>query len=135
MSLFKKIDHIELVVSDLERAIDYYEKLGPMIRRTTHHGGSAEFLVGDCVFEIHQVGKGGRVEEVPGIGHISFQVEGGKDELEKAREELVDKGIECTKVSLIKATGRYLFNFRDSEGYRLQANTIPDPKKVVEGEV
>jgi catechol 2,3-dioxygenase-like lactoylglutathione lyase family enzyme len=135
MNLFKKIDHIELVVGDLERAKEFYAKLGPMVRHTTHHGGSAEFLVGDTLFEIHQVGAGGRVEENPGLDHISFLVEGDKEELEKVRKTLVSKGIEVTDVHLVKATGRYLINFRDSDGYRLQANTEPDPDLVVEGEV
>lgn len=135
MSSFKKIDHIELVTGDFERAKKFYQKLGPMVRETTHHGGSAEFMIGDTLFELHQVGAGGRVEENPGLDHISFLVEGGKEELEKVRQDLVDKGIEVTDVHLVKATGRYLINFRDSDGYRLQANTEPDPDLVVEGEV
>ena len=135
MSLFKKIDHIEFVTNDIEKSIKTYKALGPMIRRTTHHGGSAEFLIGDTIFEIHQVGGGGRAEENPGIDHISFLVEGGKAELEKARKEIVDKGIECSEVNLVPATGRYLFNFRNADGYRLQANTVPDPKLVVKGAV
>ena len=79
MNLFKKIDHIELVVGNFESAKKFYEKLGPKVRETTHHGSSAEFLIGDTLFEIHQVGGGGRVEENPGLDHISFLVEGGKD--------------------------------------------------------
>jgi hypothetical protein len=47
----------------------------------------------------------------------------------------VSKGIEVSEVHLVKATGRYLINFRDADGYRLQANTEPDPDLVVEGEV
>ena len=135
MNLFKKIDHIELVVGNFESAKKFYEKLGPKVRETTHHGSSAEFLIGDTLFEIHQVGAGGRVEENPGLDHISFLVEGGKEELAKVREDLVSKGIEVSDVHLVKATGRYLINFRDADGYRLQANTEPDPDLVVEGEV
>ncbi len=135
MSLLKKIDHIEVVVGNLESAMEYYAKLGPMVRHTTHHGGSAEFMIGDCLFEIHKVGAGGRNEENPGIDHISWLVEGGKDELETVRKDLVSKGIEVTKVLFVKSTGRYLINFRDSDGRRLQANTEPDPGLVVEGEV
>lgn len=130
--MFKKIDHIEIVVSDLYRAINFYKKLGSMIRQNTHHGGSVEFLIGNTIFEIHKVGGGGKVDEVPGIDHISFLVEGGKNELEVARKKLLDKGIECTEVSFIKATGRYLFNFRDADGHRLQTNTEPDLDKCVE---
>ena len=135
MSIFKKIDHIEIVVSDLDRAMNFYKKLGPMIRKTTHHGGSVEFLVGNTIFEVHKVGGGGKVDEVPGIDHISFLVEGGKEELEEARKKLLNKGVECTDVSFIKATGRYLINFRDADGHRLQMNTKPDLDKVVEGAV
>ena len=124
-----------MVTGDLEKAIKFYSKLGEMVRRTTHHGDSAEFLIGDTLFELHQVGAGGRAEENPGLDHISFLVEGGKNELEKVRNDLVSKGLEVSKVSLVKATGRYLINFRDSDGYRLQANTEPDPNLVVKGEV
>lgn len=127
--MFKKIDHIEIVVSDFDRAINFYKKLGSLIRQTPHHGGSAEFLIGNTIFEIHKVGSEGSVDEVPGINHISFLVEGGTDELDVSRKELLDKGIECTEVSFIKATGRYLFNFRDADGHRLQINTEPDHDK------
>ena len=132
---FKKIDHVELVVGNLDRAMKFYGKLGTLVRQTTHHGGSPEYMIGETLYEMHQVGAGGRSEENPGIDHISFLVEGGKEELEKVRIDLVSKGIECTDVHLVKATGRYLINFRDADGYRLQANTEPDPDLVVEGEV
>ena len=42
---------------------------------------------------------------------------------------------QSARANLVKATGRYLINFRDEDGYRLQANTEPDPDLVVEGEV
>ncbi len=131
MSLFENIDHIQIYVRDLNEAIEYYEKLGPMIRQTTHHGGSAEFMIANTVFEVCQVGWEGRTERNPGIDHISFLVKGGEKDLEQARKEIMGKGIKCTEVSLAKATGRYLFNFKDPAGYRLQANTEPDPSKVV----
>jgi catechol 2,3-dioxygenase-like lactoylglutathione lyase family enzyme len=133
--MFKKIDHIERVVGDIDKALEFYSKLGPIVRETTHHGRSAEVLIGDTLFELHQVGGGGRTEENPGLDHISFLVEGSKKELEKVRKELIKKGIEVSEVHLVKSTGRYLINFRDSDGYRLQANTEPDPEKVVKGEV
>jgi catechol 2,3-dioxygenase-like lactoylglutathione lyase family enzyme len=135
MVRFKKIDHIEFVVEDFEKAKKYYAKLGPMVRETTHHGGSAEFLIGDALFEIHQVGAGGRAEENPGMDHLSWLVEGGKEELQAVRDELVAEGIDVSEVHLVKATGRYLINWRDAGGYRQQANTKPDPDLVVEGEV
>ncbi len=65
--------------------MEYYAKFGPMVRHTTHHGGSAEYMIGDTLFEIHKVSAGGRNEENPGIDPISFLVEGCKDELEAVR--------------------------------------------------
>jgi catechol 2,3-dioxygenase-like lactoylglutathione lyase family enzyme len=134
MSLLKKIDHIEIVSGNLDRAIEFYEKLGPVVRRTGHHGRSVEFLIGGTVFEVHAVGTGGRGEENPGVNHIAFLVEGGLEDLEKARKELVDKGIECTEIDLVKSTGRYTFNLRDADGRRLQVTLHPMPEKVTETE-
>lgn len=96
-----------------------------MVRSTTHHVRSVEFLIGDTIFEVHKVGAGNNTEENPGIEHISFLVDGGKEELEKARMELVNKGIECSEVGFIKGSGRDTFNFRDADGRRMQANTSP----------
>ena len=124
-SLFKKIDHIEIVSPDLQRTVDFYKRLGPIVRTTPHHDRSLEILIGGTLFEFHEVGAGGNTEENPGLDHISFLVEGGKEELEEVRKEIVEKGIDCSEVAYIKQSGRYLFNFRDDSGRRLQANTSP----------
>jgi glyoxylase I family protein len=123
LALFKKIDHIELVTGDFDKLVDFFQKLGPTVRTTSHHGRSVEVLVGGTIFEIHQVAG----DEMPGINHISFLVEGGKDELAKVRTDLVQKGVECTEVKFIKASGRYTINFRDTDGRRIQVNTSPTP--------
>lgn len=123
--LFKKVDHIEIVSPDLQRTVDFYKRLGPIVRITPHHDRSVEILIGGTLFEFHEVGAGGNTEENPGLDHISFLVEGGKDELEEVRKKLVEKGIDCSEVGYIKGSGRYLFNFRDDSGRRLQANTSP----------
>ena len=51
------IDHIELIVRDVDEFVEFYEKLGfEVLLRTAHHGGSAELkLPGDNqpVLEIH----------------------------------------------------------------------------------
>ncbi len=57
-------------------------------------------------------------------------VEGDKEELEKVRKTLVSKGIEVTDVHLVKATGRYLINFRNLDGYRLQARAFEDARTI-----
>ncbi len=130
--VFRRIDHIEIVSADLQRTVDFYERLGPIVRTTPHHDRSVEILIGDTVFEFHQVGAGGHTEENPGLDHISFLVEGGRAELEAARQELLARGVECSDVAYIQQSGRYTFNFRDDSGRRLQANTSPPDTDEVE---
>ena len=37
------IDHIELIVRDVDEFVEFYQKLGfEVLMRTSHHGGSAE---------------------------------------------------------------------------------------------
>ena len=37
------IDHIELIVRDVDEHVEFYQKLGfQVLMRTAHHGGSAE---------------------------------------------------------------------------------------------
>ncbi len=130
--VFRRIDHIEIVSADLQRTVDFYERLGPIVRTTPHHDRSVEILIGDTVFEFHQVGAGGHTEENPGLDHISFLVDGGRAELEAARQELLARGVECSDVAYIQQSGRYTFNFRDDSGRRLQANTSPPDTDEVE---
>ena len=69
------IDHIEIIVRDLDAYVAYLEKLGfEVLTRTSHHGESAELkLPGDNqpIFELHEVGG----EEVIGINHIAFRTD------------------------------------------------------------
>ena len=123
MSILKRLDHVDIVTRSLEKTVEFYEKLGQLVRSTEHEGRSAEILVGDVVFDIHEAKEG----EVPRIDHISFMVEGGKEELELVRDQLVEKGIVCTKTVYIESTGRYLFNFNDLDGHKLQVNTVEFP--------
>lgn len=68
------IDHIELIVRDVDEFVEFYEKLGfELLLRTEHHGGSAELqLPGENqpVLEIHTVSG----EEVVGVNHMGFKV-------------------------------------------------------------
>ena len=41
--MIRGIDHIELIVRDVEEFISFFEKMGfKVIKRTSHHGSSAE---------------------------------------------------------------------------------------------
>ncbi len=111
------IDHIELVVSDLEKSISLFEKMGfELTLRTPHHGGSAELKLpgdGQPVFELHSV-EGG---ENPGVNHIAFAC----DDIEKTHRSMVDRGVVFEKGPyFVPASGRTIANFRDPGGWRLQ---------------
>lgn len=40
--MVKSVDHIELIVRNVDEFVDFFQKLGfKLLMRTTHHGGSA----------------------------------------------------------------------------------------------
>ena len=115
--MIKSIDHMELIVCDLDAHVAFFEKLGfNVLTRTTHHGGSAELqLPGENqpIIEIHEAGG----EEVIGINHIALKV----DNAEAAYKELSDDGIAFTRgPKLIEVTGRTTVELRDPDGWRIQ---------------
>ena len=69
------IDHIEIIVRDLDDYIAFLTTLGfETVRRTEHHGRSVEMKPpgdGQPLFEIHQVSG----EEVIGINHIALKID------------------------------------------------------------
>ncbi|MGQ7793190.1 VOC family protein [Faunimonas sp. B44] len=128
------IDHIELIVRDVDEFVEFYKKLGfKLLSRTEHHGGSAEMqLPGENqpIFEIHTV----IGEENPGINHISFKV----IDIDKTYEDLVAKGITTfyKPPHPSPSTGRRNVLLRDPDGWRVQLSdsTRVEYKKTEVGE-
>ena len=115
--MIRGIDHIELIVRDVEEYVAFFEKMGfKVLTRTSHHGASAELqLPGDNqpIFEIHQVGG----EENVGVNHIAFKV----DSAQGSYDEFLAKGLKMPRApNYVKATGRMTVNFRDPDGWRMQ---------------
>jgi catechol 2,3-dioxygenase-like lactoylglutathione lyase family enzyme len=115
--MIRGIDHIELIVRDVEEFVMFFQKLGfKLLTRTSHHGDSAELQLpgpNQPIFEIHQVGG----EENIGVNHIAFTV----DNADAAYEELRNKGITSANTpNFVQSTGRTTINFRDPDGWRLQ---------------
>ena len=111
------IDHIELIVRDVDEHVEFYQKLGfELLLKTSHHGGSAELRLpgpNQPVIEIHTVSG----EETIGVNHIAFKV----DSVPKAYEEMVKAGISPeSRPHLVQSTGRTNINLRDPDGWRLQ---------------
>ena len=111
------IDHIELIVRDVDEFVEFYQKLGfEVLMRTSHHGGSAELkLPGENqpVFEIHTVSG----EENIGVNHIAFKV----DSAQGIYDEFLQKDLTPEREPhYVVETGRTNVNLRDPDGWRLQ---------------
>ena len=111
------IDHIELIVRDVDEFVEFYEKLGfEVLLRTGYHGGSAEVKLhgeNQPVLEIHNA----TGEESTGINHIAFKVANAQE----AYDDVVSKGIKPDRgPHLVEGTGRTNVNMRDPDGWRLQ---------------
>lgn len=112
------IDHIELIVHDLEAYIEMFERMGfKLLARTPHHEGSVEFqLPGENqpIFELHQVVG----EENPGVNHIAFKA----DDVTATYESLVPHAVFnfSGPPKFVSHTGRTNANFRDPGGWRFQ---------------
>ena len=115
--MIRGIDHIELIVRDVEEFVAFFEKMGfKVLTRTSHHGSSAELqLPGENqpIFEIHQVSR----EENPGVNHIAFKCDNARE----TYDDLLAKGVTTMREpNYVKATGRLTVNLRDPDGWRLQ---------------
>lgn len=119
-----QIDHIELIVRDLEAHEKFFTDLGfEVIMRSNHHGGSIEVQLpgpNQPIFEIHKV----IGEEVIGINHIALRV----TDVEETHELFKEKGFEILAAPRFSThTGRTNMNGRDPDGWRVQ---IVDQKRT-----
>lgn len=111
------IDHIEIIVRDVQVYADFLGQLGFQVSaRTVHHGGSIEVRVPGAdgtVIEIHEaIG-----EENPGINHIAFRC----DDVTRTYDELRSKGLSfAAEPRRVPSTGRTNANLRDPDGFRFQ---------------
>lgn len=115
--MVKSVDHIELIVRDVDEYVDFFQKLGfKLLIRTAHHGGSAELQLpgpNQPIFEIHTVGG----EETIGVNHIAFKV----DNAHEAYKEITNRGVSTERgPQFVESTGRTNVNLRDPDGWRIQ---------------
>ena len=112
-----QVDHIELIVDDIEGYVRVFQAMGfKLLSRTTHHGVSVELQLpgpNQPIFELHQV----TGEEVIGVNHIAFRV----DDVGTTYDALKTRGVRFeSEPHLIKETGRTIANGRDPDGWRFQ---------------
>ncbi len=117
------LGHVAITVKDMDRAIDFYTKLGFSVIRKSNNPTTNVVFVGNGLTQLELWAlKKENAKEVPplkedeiGIKHIAFQV----DDLEGAIEGFKKKGVEFT--SEIETRGKVSFIFfRDPDGTQLQ---------------
>lgn len=113
-----RVDHIDLVVSDLKQSVEFYRKFG-LHPEGTIDGGQTVFLFnGDeespVRLELHQAKPGDRV----GVDHVSFGV---ADVADATREVKFLGGVEFAYEAFEnQQSGRTISNCHDPDGILMQ---------------
>lgn len=89
--MIKKVDHIVITTSDIEKCLDFYEKLGFSARNT---GGRYEFFAGNFKINVHILGKelSPHAQNVKtGSADLCFEIDGS---IEKYKTDLENTGLQ-----------------------------------------
>jgi catechol 2,3-dioxygenase-like lactoylglutathione lyase family enzyme len=113
-----RVDHVDIVVSDIRQAIEFYRKFGLSPEGTIEDGQTVFLFNGDEAspvrVELHQAKPGDRV----GIDHLSFAVE---DPADATREVKFLGGVDFEiEVLENQQSGRTISNCRDPDGLLIQ---------------
>ena len=121
---FKKIHHIAIICSDYKISKEFYvEKLGLRIIREVYReerdSYKLDLEIGDSqieLFSFPNAPKRPSYPEAQGLRHLAFEV----DDIEKAVEELNQKGIETEPIRIDECTGRKFTFFEDPDKLPLE---------------
>ena len=118
--MLKGLDHVDLVVSDMDEAIAFYtEKLGLTLRYDGRpDGGLKHTFLGNAEgsFVALEEDPVGTVREPPLRGHLAFAVE----DVEAARKELDKRGVEITGERTDEHGRAKSYYFAGPDGIRLE---------------
>jgi len=115
---FVTLDHIVVLVSELERSLPYYETLLPLIgfsKRREHVFGNAEGLS----IDIRQAPEPGHAYRrlAPGLNHLGFRAR-DREALSEVALAMGEAGFEVPRIQAFE-DGYALF-FKDPDGMRLE---------------
>ena len=121
---FKKIYHIAIICSDYKTSKEFYvEKLGLRIIREIYReerdSYKLDLEIGDSqieLFSFPNAPKRPSYPEAQGLRHLAFEV----DDIEKAVEELKQKGIKTEPIRVDECTGRKFTFFEDPDKLPLE---------------
>jgi glyoxylase I family protein len=119
-----KIHHVALIVSELERSLNFYERaFGFKVKarefRTERQSWKVDLIKDDIqleVFTFPGAGKRPSFPEAEGLRHLAFVVE----DLETFHEELKRKNITVEEIRVDHATGKKFFFFSDPDDQPLE---------------
>lgn len=124
--MIKGLDHVAIVVSDMDRSIEFYtEVLGlTLILDGRESGGEKKSFLGTkskAIVALSEdknrlVDKGGYAE---GVNHVAF----GVVDAQKSSEVLKDKGIEFIEIKMGDDGKPKAYHFLDPDGLELEIYT------------
>ncbi|MDE2060445.1 MAG: VOC family protein [candidate division NC10 bacterium] len=118
--MLKGVDHVDLVVSDMDEAIAFYtEKLGLTLRYDGRpDGGGKHTFLGDAEgsFVALEEQPGLKIEGPQRLGHLAFAV----DDVKAARKELEKRGVKITDERTDEDGRAKSYYFTGPDGIRLE---------------
>jgi len=112
-----RVDHLDIVVTDINGSVEYYKKFGLVVEGTLDQGKTVFLGNQDqespLVVELHQAEEG----QTPGLDHIAFYVE----DVEAAYHELMTGGVSFSiEPRHATSSGRVIAVTRDPDGLTIQ---------------
>jgi catechol 2,3-dioxygenase-like lactoylglutathione lyase family enzyme len=108
------LDHVHLLVKDLDESIEFYEDIGLEFVEYTSHGGKACMMKSPdgVLFELQETG----LIENPGLNHMAFSV----SDIDEFCDSLEARGLVVDGPLDNPRTGRRLGTIRDPHGFLWQ---------------
>ncbi len=122
MAMINYLGHVAITVKDMNRALDFYTKLGFSIIRKGENPTRKIAIIGNGLAQLELLAlkkENANEDDEIGITHIAFHV----DDMESAIEGLKKRGVEFTDemTKHMTQTGKIsVINFRDPDGTPLQ---------------
>ncbi|MEX0999572.1 MAG: VOC family protein [Thermodesulfobacteriota bacterium] len=121
--MIKDLDHVAIVVSDMDRAIEFYTQILELklILDGRLNGGEKKSFVGTKSKAIIALSEDKnralqKGEYAEGVNHVAF----GVDDIEKSSQVLKDKGIEFIEIKMGDDGKAKAYHFLDPDGLELE---------------
>ena len=118
MLRLKALDHVGLIVTDMERSIQFYEALGvEFVRRPRRPGGATVMKFGNAEFNMFCNPDAADCGERQRVDHLCLEIDAAT--IEDVVAELGTAGIAVDRGPVPRSDGTALF-VRDPDGARIE---------------